>query len=114
MQTQAPTPTGVLYIGAGKFVAAIDAVTGVELWRTKLPEGSGTVLLLFSSGCLFASAQGHVYRLAPEDGSILWHNGLPRMGLGLVTMTFEGLETQHAAAAEEAAKAARAAHSAAG
>jgi hypothetical protein len=111
MQTQ---PTGVLYVGAGKYVAAIDALSGVELWRTKLPNGSGTVLVLFAAGCLFASVQGHVYRLAPEDGSILWHNGLPRLGMGLVSMTVEGLETQQTVAADEALRAAKAAHAAAG
>jgi outer membrane protein assembly factor BamB len=90
-------PPLVLYVGASKYVAAIDVLTGLELWRTKLPQGSGTVCVLYAHGCVFASVTGHLYRLAPEDGRVLWHNGLRGMGLGLVTMAAEGLDTQQAA-----------------
>jgi len=94
---QAQEPVAVLYVGTGKHVAAIDVTTGQELWRTKLPEGGGVVCVVFSQGCLFASTMGHAYRLAPADGKVLWHNGLKGMGLGLVTMAIEGLDTQQAA-----------------
>src|SRR4051812_48803661 len=88
----------VLYVGANRYVAAVDGVSGMELWRTKLPSGSGTVCILFAHGALFASAAGHVYRLNPQDGAVLWHNSLPRMGLGLVTLAVEGLDTNQQAA----------------
>jgi hypothetical protein len=111
---QVQDPLAVLYVGAGKHVAAIDVTTGQELWRTKLPEGAGAVCVMFSQGCLFASGMGHVYRLAPEDGRILWHNGLKGMGMGLVTMAVEGLDTQQGATVhtlqQQAAQAANAAH----
>jgi outer membrane protein assembly factor BamB len=88
----------VLYVGTYRYVAAIDGATGVELWRTRLPKGAGTVCVMYAQGCLFASAAGHVFRLSPEDGTVLWHNTLPSMGMGLVTMAVEGLDVnQHAA-----------------
>jgi outer membrane protein assembly factor BamB len=88
---------GVLYVGTQRYVAAIDVQTGLELWRTKLPKGSGIVCVIFAAGSVFASVSGHVYRLSPTDGRVLWHNQLPGMGFGLVTMGIEGLDTQQAA-----------------
>jgi outer membrane protein assembly factor BamB len=81
-----------LFIGTGRFVAALDAKTGEEIWRTKLPHSGTTpvVTLLLKDNGVYVGHGGRAYCLSQDDGTILWENGLPRMGWGAVLMTMEG------------------------
>jgi len=80
-----------LYAGVGRNVLALDARTGEEVWRTKLPHtGSSVVTLLLKDGCLYVGHCGRAYGLDARSGAILWENGLPRTGWGPVLLTMEG------------------------
>ena len=83
-----------LFIGTSRFVAALDPATGAELWRTKLPHGTGgtPVSLLIKGRQLFAGCYGRVYCLDKQTGAILWENGLPKMGFYAVLMALEGAD----------------------
>ncbi|MSR45749.1 MAG: hypothetical protein EXS13_01555 [Planctomycetes bacterium] len=71
----------LLFLGTHGYVAAIDQRTGVERWRTSLPDtGYSIVTLLFEEGRLLAASGGHAFALDPESGAILWHNELRGLG----------------------------------
>jgi outer membrane protein assembly factor BamB len=76
-----------LYIGTGRYVAAIDSQTGEECWRTRLPHGGGNIVTTLIAGeRLFVGHWGYAYCLSRRDGTIVWENGLPRMGYGPVML----------------------------
>lgn len=80
-----------LYVGTGRFVAALDQRTGAELWRTKLPHsGSVVVSLAAAKAGLFVGHAGYLYCLDKRAGSIVWENGLRRMGFSAVIPVIEG------------------------
>ena len=89
-----------LYIGTSRFVAALDPQTGEEIWRVKLPHsGSPIVSLILEKNSLFAGHGGYLYRLDKRTGSIVWENGLRRMGYHPVLPAMEGAASSSAAAA---------------
>lgn len=95
--------TSFVYVGTGRFVMALDSQSGEEIWRTKLPSSSSSVItLLLNKQQLFAGCSGRAYCLDPRTGSILWENGLPRTGFGVVLMTMEGANVSSVAAAAAA------------
>lgn len=96
----------VLYIGIGSHVAAIQALTGKELWRTKLKRGASYTTVSIRRDGLFAGASGHLYCLDPTTGAIRWHSELPGLGMGLIT--FGNTDPAAAASAADAASAAAA------
>jgi len=116
---QANTP---LYIGTGRFVAALDAQSGEELWRTKLPHSGngGPVTLLIKGAHVFIGCHGRAYCLDKHTGGVLWQNGLPKMGFHAVLLALEGADAGSCGSAASAAvqrqreKAAAAAASGAG
>ncbi len=66
-----------LYIGVGGHVVAVDARSGVELWRTEL-KGFQYITTVHPFGDrLFAGAGGVLFRLDPGSGQILWRNAPP-------------------------------------
>ena len=81
----------LLYIGTSRFVAALAPNTGEQRWRSKLPHaGSAIVSLLVGKVYLFVGHAGYLYSLDKRLGSILWENGLPRMGYHTVLTTMDG------------------------
>ncbi len=95
-----------LFIGVGGHVAAIDAATGEEIWRTKL-KGSGFVTVAVTPAGVFGGANGELFRLDPATGSSLWHNKLRGLGIGIVA--FPGASETAAEVAAEAQRRAAAA-----
>ncbi len=89
-----------LIIGSNGFVVALDPLTGVEIWRTKLQSGilNATkwqdVTVLVHDGIVFAGSQGHLFGLSVADGSILWSNGLKGLGYNDVSLAVEGTSVQ--------------------
>ena len=89
-----------LYIGSNGNVAAIDADTGVEIWRTKLKPGflSATsyadVTVLDHEGKVFAGSMGHLFCLDAQSGDLLWHNELEGLGHNDVTLSIAGRSVQ--------------------
>lgn len=86
-----PKEPDLLFTGTGRYVIALHRDTGTELWRTKLPSGTSTIVSLLLKGRqLFAGHSGRVYCLDVDTGRILWENGLPRTGFNPVIMTLAG------------------------
>lgn len=84
-----------LYVGTNRFVAALDPKTGDEFWRTKLPHSSSfgaVVTILIKDDLLYVGHGGRAYCLSRADGSIIWENGLPKMGYYPVLMAMEGAQ----------------------
>ncbi|HKQ49593.1 MAG TPA: PQQ-binding-like beta-propeller repeat protein [Phycisphaerae bacterium] len=102
-----------LYVGSRRYVAALDAQTGEEIWRTKFASGtSAVVTMLLKGNRLFVGHSGHAYGLDAGTGAILWTNELPKMGFNPVMLAMEGASecaSQAAVAAGAEAEAAAAA-----
>src|SRR6266404_2728713 len=100
----------LLYVGTGRFVAALDAETGEERWRTKLKGSTTTVVTMLLKGPhLFAGHRGRVYCLDADTGAIMWKNDLPKLGYDAVLLTTDGVHgcmSQAAAAVMKEAQAA--------
>lgn len=75
----------VLYIGIGSHVAAIQASTGEEIWRTKLKFGGSYATVSLRPEGLFAGVSGHLFCLDPATGAIRWHNKLEGLGSGVIS-----------------------------
>jgi outer membrane protein assembly factor BamB len=89
-----------LFIGTNRWVAAVNPRNGEELWRTKLPRGTGApVTLLVKEPYVFAGCYGHVYCLDARTGDLVWENGLPRMGYYTVLMAMAGADAVSSPAA---------------
>lgn len=87
--------SNAVILGVGGHVVALDVTTGSELWRTKL-KGSDFVTISIQDGRIYAGAKGEVFCL-DSSGTILWHNNLKGLGLGLVAFD----ANQSGAAAEK-------------
>lgn len=90
----------VLIVGSNGYVAAIDALTGSELWRTKLQSGLlgstryQDVSVLIRDGAVYAGSCGHLFCLSLADGEILWSNGLKGMGYNDISLAMDGISIQ--------------------
>lgn len=103
----------LLFVGTGRFVIGLDAVSGAEVWRAKLPHASGNIVtLMLGRDCLFVGHSGRAYALNPRSGEIIWENGLPKTGYSAVMLAMEGAAMGSSAAAAAAQMAADAAASA--
>ena len=93
-----------LFIGVGGHVAAIDAASGAELWRTKLKTSSIATVAIVNDR-LYGSAGGELYCLDPSTGAIRWHNKLKGLGMGIVTFPGSGdaVAAEHQRRSEESA-----------
>jgi outer membrane protein assembly factor BamB len=81
----------VLFVGTNRAVVALDARTGEELWRTKLPRQTGGIVSMLVSGPqLYAGCGGRVYCLDAGTGQINWENDLPRLGYHAVLLAMPG------------------------
>lgn len=75
----------LLFVGIKNHLLALDAATGAEVWRTKL-KGSDFVTVLWDGQFLTAANSGEAFGLDPQSGTILWHNPLKGLGLGVVSL----------------------------
>ena len=101
--------TGVVYVGIGSHVVALDAGSGAEIWKRKL-KGSNLVTLHVEGDAVLAGVQGEVFCLDATTGDVRWHNKLKGYGMGIVCF---GTSTEVSAAAAIAAQAVAVATSAA-
>ena len=115
-----PRRPDALYAGTGRYVIAVDAATGTERWRTKLPSIHGAVVsLMLNADKLYVGHGGELHCLDPETGAVRWTNKLPKTGYNPVMMALPGAVASIGAAmaashmAAQAAVAAAAAASAA-
>jgi outer membrane protein assembly factor BamB len=108
------TATGVrmIYCGTSGHVTCIDERSGKEIWRIKLETAklfnaaaSGDVTVLLMDKVLVAACNGHIWGLSPNDGNILWHNGLPGLGNRFITMCAPHVAIQYVHAHTESSQA---------
>ena len=105
----------LLYVGLHGHVAAIDKRSGVEAWRTSLPDtGYDVVTLLHEDGLLFAVSKGHLFALDAESGRVLWRNRLKGLGHGYALLATTRSATNDSVIFRAAQAAAAAAGSAGG
>jgi len=85
--------SGLVYVGIKGNVIALDRRTGIEVWRTGLKGSVGrssSFVCVFRDGdLLFATCSGEIYCLDPKEGTLLWHNPLKGLGLGLTSVAGE-------------------------
>jgi outer membrane protein assembly factor BamB len=98
----------VVYIGIKGHVVAVAAVSGEELWRTKVKR-STYITICVQPNAIYAGASGHLFCLDPSTGAIRWENRLPGLGTGLITFGESTPVIASAAAAAAAAAGAGAA-----
>jgi outer membrane protein assembly factor BamB len=96
---------GMVFIGIGSHVVALDGSTGTEIWRRKL-KGSSLTTVQAQGDIVLAGAQGEVFCLDARSGDLRWHNKLKGLGMGIVCF---GTTIEASAAAMLAAQAAAAA-----
>ena len=72
-----------LYIGIGSHVVALDAISGEEIWRTKI-KSSSFVTICVMDGSVYAGAGGELFCLNASSGEIVWTNKLKLLGHGLI------------------------------
>jgi len=77
--------TGLIFIGIGGNVVALDRATGDESWRVPL-KGLDFVNVVLQDGDLFATTKGELFCLDRATGAVRWQNSLKGLGRGLVTI----------------------------
>ena len=78
-------PQVLIYVGIKNSVVALEDRTGTQVWSTHL-RGSDYVTILWDGVALLAGNSGEVWRLDPQTGAVIWHNGLKGMGRGLISL----------------------------
>ena len=78
-------PIFYTYVGIKNSVVALDDRTGTEVWRAQL-RGSDFVTVLWDGEALIVANSGEVWRLDPQSGAVIWHNGLKGFGRGVVSL----------------------------
>jgi len=104
----ADLPRDRIYVGVAGHVAALEAITGREVWRTKL-RGRGFVTTGLAGERVIAATGGHLFALDPVTGALLWDNELKGLGFGLISIPGAGDSSALHAAAVEAERSHRAA-----
>ena len=95
--------TGIVYVGIGSHVVALDAGSGTEIWKRKL-KSSTFVTLQVDGDALLAGVNGEVFCLDAKTGEVRWHNKLKGYGMGFVTFgTTNEVSAAAAIAAQQAA-----------
>lgn len=113
-----------IFVGIKGTVVALERTSGIEAWRMKLKVRAGAggqvVHLHRDREFLFASTGGEVFCLRADSGTIVWHNPMKGLGLGLASMVTDADSSGHAAerqfvtVAEQLRRQAAAAHGGAG
>jgi outer membrane protein assembly factor BamB len=65
-----------IFVGTRGFVAALDAESGEQVWRTRFPTcaASSQLTMLLKGGRLFVGYADRAYCLESNTGAILWTN----------------------------------------
>ena len=72
-----------LYVGIGSHVVAVDAMSGEELWRTKIKSASYVTVCVMND-VIYAGAGGELFCLNATSGEVVWQNKLKGLGNGLI------------------------------
>lgn len=80
----------VIYLGVKGSVVAVDSANGRELWAVAL-KSTDFVNVMLDDDNLYATTRGEIFCLDPKTGAIRWHNPLKGYGLGLVSITAQGI-----------------------
>lgn len=93
-----------LFAVCHRAVACVDSIDGRLLWSRRARISSRPTLALdpvHPGGRLFAGSFGLVLAFRADDGEPLWHNDLPGLGYGHVTLRVpEGIATDVARASD--------------
>ena len=80
----------MIYGGTNGTVFCVDDRTGQEVWRTPINTGllgaAGDVAVILRGNIVVASSGGNLWGLDANSGQQLWHNELPGLGYGFVTL----------------------------
>lgn len=94
-QGRAPS-RGPIAVGHAGSVILLEADTGRVIWERSLAEISGAtacdgqpVSVRLVASTVVAGAMGHVFALAVEDGSVLWHVNRRGRGAGTTSLATE-------------------------
>jgi outer membrane protein assembly factor BamB len=80
--------TNFVYLGVKAHVVCINAVTGEEIWRTKIKR-SQLISIVVEEGLIVAHAGGQLFGLDKSSGKVLWNNKLPGLGYGYCFLATE-------------------------
>ena len=112
------SPSTNLYIGIKSSVVALNRKTGAQVWATQLPvryKSSSVFVNVFRDAeGMFATCNGELFALDPNDGKLLWHEPLKGLGMGFVTLASDLGSTAPTGAIAAALQAQAAAAAAAG
>ena len=103
----------LVFVAFNARVFAVDRFDGTDVWRCKLPQGSGFVSLLLDGDRLIASSNGYTFAIDPWRGAILWSQPFKGEGVGIPSLASVRGASAPAGAAAAAAQQAAAAHNAA-
>ncbi len=102
-------PAESVYLATNGWVVSLDAATGRENWRRKIPGCGEVISLVVRDDGLFLGSRGNVWKLNPKDGAEFWHNPLPGLGFHYVSLgadsTIAMVNASQQAAAQQAAAA---------
>ncbi len=89
----------MIYGGTKGSVFCVDERSGREVWRTAVNPGllgsSGDVAVLLRGSVVVASCYGNIWGLDAASGRELWHNKLPGLGHGFVTLCDDSHAVQY-------------------
>lgn len=75
----------LIFLGIKGTVSALNRSNGELIWQTHL-KGSDFVNLVIDGENLYATTKGEIFCLDTITGQLRWHNKLPGLGWGLVTI----------------------------
>ena len=84
---------GLLYVSVGANLAALDPVTGAEVWRAKIPKGGGVASVLARDGVVYVGSAGRVHCFDGASGAVLWSSELKAMGMEPALLAAEDART---------------------
>lgn len=89
----------MIYGGTRGTLVCLDEVTGREAWRLELKSGvfgpSGDVAVLLRGNVVVAACNGEIWGVDARSGRMLWHNELPGLGYGFVSLCDETHSVQY-------------------
>jgi hypothetical protein len=98
-QSQKKEQATMIYGGTKGSVFCVDERSGREVWRTAVNPGllgsSGDVAVLLRGNVVVASCYGNIWGLDAASGRELWHNDLPGLGHGFVTLCDDSHAVQY-------------------
>jgi outer membrane protein assembly factor BamB len=87
----------VVAVGHAGYVHLLDVATGRIIWKQSLAQAAGAsacegqpVSIAIMDETVLAGSMGHVFALAIDDGSILWHVDQRTRGAGETSLAIGG------------------------